>query len=142
MKLIKTTLNREESIEHYKGYTEINSERFALKEPLGLSAPELSGNHILFSYEYDRYGAETGYTKTAVLIMLNQSIAGKFIYTLTYGGYVNQEGVTTEENGYLLTFDDSIDPVTLGALSHKIADLFRQESVSAIYKGEVTFIYA
>jgi hypothetical protein len=141
MKLMKTVLNRKECLEQYNGYTEMMGERFDLKEP-GFDAPRLGGNHILFAYEYDKHGAETGYTKDIVKQIVNESIDKPFKYTPTYGGYVNPEGTIIEENGYLLTFYYSISPVTLGALAHKIADLFRQESVLAIYESEVTFVYS
>lgn len=142
MKLYPTTLDREDCIECFDGYTEIYSTRYCLEDTDECSDPPLQGNHILFSYDYDTNGAETRYTTDMVKQIITLWIVDKFIYASTHAGYVNREGIIIEGNGYLLTFDDLIDPVALGALAHKIANLFRQESVLAIYRGDVTFVYS
>lgn len=140
MKMNDTVRPRKWCLENHGGYTEINSKRYVVFE--SISSMDFLGGHILFSYEYDSKGASTCLTQLHVLIILADIKEPILSIKPTYGGYENQEGVTIEENGYLLTFDGSIDPVALGALSHKIADLFRQGSVLAIHKGDVTFVYA
>ncbi len=141
MKLSVTTMDKTGCLKHHQGYTDLNGLRYVLRDSLETKYDVLAGNHILFAYEYDRHGAETGLTPGLALSVLLGTKLEDHKFTRTYGGYVNTDGTTIEEHGYLLTFNNNLSPVSLGALAHKIADLFRQESVLAIYESEVTFVY-
>jgi hypothetical protein len=140
MKLCDTVRSREWCLEHHQGYTEIGPDRYCLFD--GIGSQKFTGNHILFAYEYTAEGAETGLNHMTAYLNILASNIRPVTYTQTFGGHVNSQGNEKEEHGYLLTFDEKLSPVSLGALAHKIATLFRQESVLAIYESEVTFVYA
>ena|SRR5438876_81224 len=140
LQLHPTCHTREIATNTYRGYTELNDTRYVLKESHEYLTGFLIGNHILFSYELDGQGAQTGFTDILVKEMLNQT--DNYSLSPTFGGWVNREGLLIEEKGFLLTFDKFISPVELGACAYKIVDLFRQYSVMAIYESEVTFVYA
>lgn len=134
-------LERDECLREYKGYTEFNGERFALRES-SLQSP-FEHNAIIFGYEYTKQGAETNYTQQMVDYILRSQLT-VFIsqFLPSFGGYVDQEGYTTEENGMILIYDPEVSPVALGSLAYKIAETFRQESVLVIYNQEAQFVYA
>lgn len=139
LKLYKTLLERYECLRQYKGYTEFNGERYALRQ---ISVyPPFEHNAIIFGYEYDKYLAETGFTHQAVNHIL-RDMTSTISQFPTLGGYVNQEGHTIEEKGMILVYDHEISPVALGSLAHKIAETFRQESVLVIYNQQAEFVYA
>lgn len=139
LKLYKTMLERDECLKEYKGYTEFNGERFALREHS--LQPPFEHNAIIFGYEYDKHLAETGFTQQMVdhiIPQLTVPIGSQFP---SFGGYVNAQGHTIEEKGMILIYDKEVSPVSLGALAVKIAETFRQESVLVIYNEEAQFVY-
>lgn len=140
MKLFETTKSRENCFRRYNGYTEINGTRYGMTEgPFGFW---VSVNAIIFGYEYDSMGAETGLDYGNVLYDLGTIGIPINTITRTYGGYVNREGTQVEEKGIMATFDSNLSPLVLGATAHRIATMFRQGSVLVIYNGEASFVYA
>lgn len=141
MKLYKTTLNKNECLNIYQGYTKFNNERYILQKPDYENVEHLEHNAIIFGYEYDKHLAETGFTQQIVNHILRSQLTITISQFPTFGGYVNQEGHTIEEKGMILIYDKEISPVALGSLAYKIAETFRQESVLVIYNEEAQFVY-
>lgn len=142
LKLYKTMLERDECLKEYGGYTELNNgERFALSEHSSLG-PVFEGCVIIFGYEYCRHLAETNYTQQTVDSIIRSQLTFSSISQFsTFGGYVNAQGRTIEEKGMMLVYHPKVSPVSLGAIAHKIAEAFRQESVLVIYHQEAQFVY-
>lgn len=141
MKLYKTNNTRAEAIEQNNGYTEIEGDKYILSENYALGQRYISGNGILFAYEYDKNGAATGFTAKMVKDLLELTGLPNPALTPTYGGYLDLEGILTEENGFLLSLPFGTDPVGIGAIAYQLAVELRQESVLAIHGSEVTFVY-
>ncbi len=140
MKLYETILNRDECLKEYGGYTEFHGDRFTLyNNPKGMTV--FHNNAIIFGYEYDANGAETGFTYHMAEHIL-RPITTAISQFSTFGGYVDAQGTIVEENGMILIYDPEVSPVSLGSIAHKIAETFRQSSVLVIYKTEATFVYA